>query len=195
MATPGFTDMAVVSLHPYGNARESPKQNSTEWDFTCQHGPIECVYNQLEACALDQVPAAQQFDFIKCIELNDTSRTVGNYSEVANKCATEAKVEGVDKLLTCMNGPAGNALEHKIALATEALKPAHQYVPWLVADGVHTDAIQNAVGSNLLGYVCKTYKGAKKAAACNDQFVFSDEDIDVCYKDDIFTETQQMFLQ
>ena len=94
-----------------------------------------------------------------------------------------------------MNGPAGNALEHKIALATEALKPAHQYVPWLVADGVHTDAIQNAVGSNLLGYVCKMYKGSKVAAACNDQFVFSDEDIDVCYRDDIFTEAQPNFLQ
>ena len=32
-------------------------------------------------------------------------------------------------------GPLGNALLHKFALATEGLNPPHTYVPWIVIDG------------------------------------------------------------
>ena len=84
-----------------------------------------------------------------------------------------------------MKGKQGNALEHKIAQQTDALRPSHNFVPWLVVDGAHTDAIQSAVGSNLLGYVCQNYKGAHKAAACSQEFEFSTEDMEVCYRDDI----------
>jgi len=87
--------------------------------------------------------------------------------------------------MTCMKGPAGNALEHKQALQIEALSPPHTYVPYVVADGVHTDAIQNAAGDNLLGYVCQNYKGAHKAAACDQAFELSTEDKEVCYRNDL----------
>ena len=32
-------------------------------------------------------------------------------------------------------GPLGNALLHKFAVATEELNPPHTYVPWIVIDG------------------------------------------------------------
>merc|ERR1712166_1322332 len=54
LATPGFTDMATVTFHPYGNAHETANDKG-EWVFSCQHGPTECQYNTLEACAWDLI--------------------------------------------------------------------------------------------------------------------------------------------
>jgi interferon gamma-inducible protein 30 len=176
--TPGFSDMATVTLHPYGNAHESQNSNG-EWVFSCQHGPVECTYNTLEACALDKIPDA--FPFIKCIEDNARSSA---YDDVAKSCATKTNVSNVDDILTCYKGAAGNALQHKIAMTTEALNPPHKYVPWMVVDGQHTDDIQNALGDNMVQYVCKNYKGANKAAACSQDFELSTKDIEVTYADE-----------
>ena len=88
-----------------------------------------------------------------------------------------------------MRSTMGNTLEHKVALQTDALVPSHRYVPWLVANGQHTDAIQNDVGSNLLSYVCRNYKGTKRAEACSQAFPVADvskDMLNVCYKDGDF---------
>merc|ERR1712166_758509 len=186
--TEGFFDMATVTLHPYGNAHESANSNG-EWSFSCQHGPTECQYNVLEACALNNLQTTQgAFPFIECVEASLPS---ADYDGVATKCAKQVGVTSVDKILTCFKGVQGNALEHKVALATEALSPPHGYVPWLVADGVHTDDIQNAAGDNLLGYVCKNYKGVNKAKACDQAFELSTKDMEVCYQND----NQGVFIQ
>ena len=67
------------------------------------------------------------------------------------------------------NGSAqGNALMHAIAAKTEALKPALFYVPWAVANNVHTDTINNDVINDLLGYVCDNFTG-EKATACDER--------------------------
>jgi len=193
LGTKGFGQMAIVKLHPYGNAKESQSnEENGEWNFTCQHGVAECEYNFMETCALYLLhdkktfkqSQHQAFWFIKCVEGDDTGV---NYQDVANKCGKEAKIADtvVADIMTCMRGPAGNALEHKEALLIGALNPPHTYVPYFVVDGVHSDAIQNAAGSNLLGYVCQNYKGAHKAAACSQEFEFSTEDMDVCYADNI----------
>merc|ERR1712166_1270236 len=54
MNTKGFGKMAHVTLHPYGNARESAASNGG-WTFQCQHGAVECQYNLMEVCALDKI--------------------------------------------------------------------------------------------------------------------------------------------
>lgn len=61
----------------------------------------------------------------------------------------------------CYKGEDAIKYEHAIALKTESLSPAHTYVPWVVANGVHNDKIQNAVGSSLLKYVCDNFTGTK----------------------------------
>ena len=35
----------------------------------------------------------------------------------------------------------GNALLHYMGVATEQLSPPHNYVPWIVVDGVHNEQI------------------------------------------------------
>jgi interferon gamma-inducible protein 30 len=52
METPYFVDMVDITLHPYGNARESAGSDG-QWTFQCQHGAAECQWNLLESCALD----------------------------------------------------------------------------------------------------------------------------------------------
>ena len=105
MATPGFTDMADVTLHPYGNARESAGSDG-EWNFQCQHGEAECMYNLMEVCTLDHnsnstFGAMQSFNFIACIEGDDSNT---EYEATAKKCAAATGQTGVADILTCMNG-------------------------------------------------------------------------------------------
>jgi interferon gamma-inducible protein 30 len=59
--------MADVHLWPYGNAHE--KQGSEGWEFTCQHGPHECLGNTIQACALKYITdVLAQETFFVCVE-------------------------------------------------------------------------------------------------------------------------------
>ena len=58
----------------------------------------------------------------------------------------------------CMNSRLGNLLQHDNAALTEQLTPAHEYVPWVTLNGVHTEDIQNQAQDNLVELICKTYK-------------------------------------
>ena len=46
-----------------------------------------------------------------------------------------------------------------MATATEALVPAHTYVPWVVVNNQHTSSAESAVISNMVRYVCSIYRG------------------------------------
>lgn len=145
-----------VTLVPYGNAEES--RYGDGWRFTCQHGAQECVGNLIETCAISILQNATAFfPLIHCLEMNIKS---GDPRSVAEQCASQQGIDfaAIDK---CQKGPQGNALEHQMALKTNALVPRHNYVPWITLNGKHTDDIQNKATFNLLGLVCDTYQGAK----------------------------------
>lgn len=69
-----------------------------------------------------------------------------------------------------------------MALKTEALNPKHTYVPWITLEGVHTEEIQNEAENNLVGLICKTYKGPKPSACQKYLGGFSEEPIERCWK-------------
>ena len=164
-ATPGFLDMADVLMVPYGNAHQYASGDS--WTFTCQHGVDECAYNQMESCSnhyiADPITA---FNFIECVEANDSKRKA-TYDSVLATCSSTVSAEEFASIQSCWNSQEGIDLEHANAELTNALSPAHQYVPWLVDNGVHTDDIQSAMEDDLLGYVCANYTGPNRAAACD----------------------------
>ena len=159
----GFLDMAEVNLMPYGNAHEY--KNGDSWDFTCQHGAVECQYNLVEACSVNLIKCPYaKFEFLKCVEQKDGGSK--DYEGVAQACATQANIKNGADIVSCYKGEDAIKYEHAIAVQTAALSPAHTYVPWVVADGVHSDDINNAVYSSLLKYVCDNYKGTKRSPDC-----------------------------
>ena len=135
-AASGFLDMAEVTLVPYGNATE--KQSITKlWEFTCQHGETECIYNSIETCAIDTLAdkPLEAFNFVLCVEENDSKST--DYDAVVDKCA-EASIKiahkiKADEIKNCPKNKSGNLMEHHMGVLTEALDPKHTYVPWVVA--------------------------------------------------------------
>lgn len=152
-----------VTLVPYGNAQETRQGN--EWRFTCQHGEAECIGNLIETCAISILQnTTVYFPFIHCLE---TNLAESDPLSAAERCANQ---QGIDfaPIEKCQTGPQGNALEHQMALKTNALIPRHNYVPWITLNGKHTNEIQDKATYNLLGLVCDTYQGTKPSA-CQEQ--------------------------
>ncbi|KAM4808804.1 gamma-interferon-inducible lysosomal thiol reductase [Rhinophrynus dorsalis] len=147
-----------VTLVPYGNAQE--RNVSGKWNFECQHGPEECLGNTMEACLINLLENIDSyFAVIFCME---SSRNVTNALE---PCLAVYEPElPVKTVLECVNGDLGNKLMHQNALRTGALSPPHQYVPWVVINGKHTDELQALAQASLFNLVCDTYKGPKPDA-------------------------------
>jgi len=150
----GIVSFNAVS---FGNARISP-DNST---ITCQHGPTECLYNTLEACAISHYPKGF-VPFMACLSQADAS---GGLSKAkAQKCAGQHNVDW-NTLNTCWNGPEGKQLDQVSAAVTGALQPPHNYVPWVTLDAPGTFCTENGC-DNFVQAVCAAYTGTKPAA-CN----------------------------
>ena len=168
--TSGFLQMAEMTYVPYGNAQEVEEDDDQEYHFDCQHGPSECRYNTIEVCALAKIPGpTQQFDFLQCIEHHDANRAAAqDYAAVTRDCAHRTHVDAavLTTLQDCVTSSEGNALDHDMAVKTQALDPPHQYVPYLVVNGVHDETSQTAITDSLFRYVCAVYTGPHKSSEC-----------------------------
>lgn len=145
-------DIMNIELVPYGNAQEKPDQT-----FVCQHGEDECLGNMIETCllhtfGLDAAP------IIFCME------SAVDVLKAAQPCLGIYRPELTwDKLMECVKGDQGKKLMHENAVKTNALKPPHEYVPWITINGEHTEELQNKAMSSLFSLVCSLYKGEKSA--------------------------------
>lgn len=61
---------------------------------------------------------------------------------------------------SCATSQEGINYVVEMAQATEALQPAHQYVPWIVVNNVHSSSYENAIVSNMVKFVCSIYTGS-----------------------------------
>jgi len=182
-------DMADVNLYPYGNAHEYASGDS--WIFSCQHGTAECEYNMIEVCGQHYIlEPYQQFDFIDCVETIDQHT---NYSSVLKTCTDQvgATQEQYDNIYNCWDGTNtrdGIEWQHQIAESTDALNPRHTYVPWVVAQGTHSDSVQNEVQSSLWNYVCSNYQGSNKSPDCpaTAESFTAKTDLSVCAREEYF---------
>lgn len=148
-----------LTLVPFGNAYES--QEGGQWKFDCQHGKEECIGNIIETCAISLLKnVTVYFPFVYCLEKNIGDK---DPHTVAKQCAKDLGID-YSPIDACQSGPLGNRLEHEMALKTEALVPKHQYVPWIVLNGKHTEKIQDKAQDNLLKLLCEYYTGTKPPA-------------------------------
>ena len=74
---------------------------------------------------------------------------------------------------------------HKIAQKTESLNPPHDYVPWIVIDGMHTEKLVDEAFKDLKGLVCKLYSGVlpKECQANVNENSDQDHDHHYCFRD------------
>ncbi|NXK89419.1 GILT reductase, partial [Formicarius rufipectus] len=146
------SEMLNITLVPYGNAQE--RNVSGKWSFQCQHGPEECLGNMIEACLMHEAKNfSTYFPVIFCLESG--SSVTKNLEACLQVYAPELDR---GRIAACVQGDTGLALMHQNAQLTEALSPPHQYVPWIVINGKHTDELQAQAEASLLGLVCHLYQ-------------------------------------
>nr|XP_039269319.1 gamma-interferon-inducible lysosomal thiol reductase-like isoform X1 [Styela clava] len=150
------TKILKIQLYSYGNAKEMKNASTGMWDFTCQHGPQECVGNLIENCIQKYTmnDPMKYFPIFYCME------SAQDPVEAAKMCVTKGGLKWSD-VDTCAKGPDGNALMHNSAMATDKLNPRHTYVPWVTINGQHTESMQEEAQENLPKLLCDTYKGMK----------------------------------
>ncbi|WVY93296.1 hypothetical protein V8G54_032384 [Vigna mungo] len=153
---------------PWGNANLQPNHT-----FICQHGPNECFLNTVEACAIDIWPQlGKHFQFIYCVEDLVNQQRANEW-----KSCYETLHLDPEPIKQCYNSEHGKQflflgylvteivllrLELRYAAETDALKPPHKYVPWVVVDGEPL----NEDYENFLSYICKAYKGSDTPKSC-----------------------------
>mmetsp|Transcript_35827 Transcript_35827/g.93385 ORF Transcript_35827/g.93385 Transcript_35827/m.93385 type:complete len:206 (-) Transcript_35827:204-821(-) len=146
-------DIMTVSFFPYGNAKEQDGQ------IVCQHGADECTGNIVESCMLTHIPDfTEHFAVLKCME--EIGEAATDFAQCAKQNSISADV--VSAINKCASGSEGKDIEQAMKKATDALQPAHQFVPWVTVNG-------QALGQDLdqlVQYVCKAYTGTKPSA-CN----------------------------
>ncbi|XP_053186265.1 gamma-interferon-inducible lysosomal thiol reductase-like [Scomber japonicus] len=148
-------DIMAVNLVPYGNAQEKP--DGQKYKYECQHGEPECLGNMIETCLLNMTEYSPLIIF--CMESS------ADVIKSAQGCAQiYAPDLSWDSVMSCVKGDQGNQLMHQNALETGALKPPHEYVPWITINGEHTEDLQNKAMSSLFTLVCGMYKGTKPEA-------------------------------
>ncbi|XP_029381208.1 gamma-interferon-inducible lysosomal thiol reductase [Echeneis naucrates] len=150
-----LNEIMNVNLVPYGNAVEKP--DGQKYIYECQHGKEECLGNMIETCLLNMTKAA--FPIIFCMESSQ------DVIKSAKSCVELYSPQlSWDKVMSCVNGDLGNQLMHQNAMKTNALKPPHNYVPWVTINGEHTDDLQDKAQVSLFTLVCNMYKGDKPPA-------------------------------
>ena len=161
------TGIMEVRLWPYGNAHESQKPDGS-WEFKCQHGKDECLGNLLEVCAMAHMnwDSNLYLPVISCMEGADSPVAA------AKGCLSALSDIPYKAVKTCAWGAEGNALMHEVANRTDSLSPSHNYVPWVVVQGQHTDDLEREAMNDLVGMVCGLYQGAKPVQ-CNSRMAAS----------------------
>lgn len=169
-----FWTHVKLTFFPFGNAEESFEPKSDRYVFRCQHGPTECLGNMIHTCAMNSCgnEAPKWFPFVNCMELKSRDSatkkpTIAYENRITNEdmktfgrqCAAEAKLNWTE-ILECTTGWRGNLLQHAVAKAT----PKHQFVPWVIVNGRHTDRIQDDAEKNLLKLICQFMRFPKPFA-------------------------------
>ncbi|XAR60771.1 hypothetical protein NMG60_11034268 [Bertholletia excelsa] len=150
----GLISVVDLNLVPWGNAKF--RGNDT---FDCQHGSDECLLNTIEACAINVWPDLNKhFSFIYCVETLVYEKNYRQWETCFEKLGFDPA-----PVAECYSSGYGKQLELKYGAETYALKPPHEYVPWVVVDGqpLYEDY------ENFISYICKAYKGTTVPNACS----------------------------
>jgi interferon gamma-inducible protein 30 len=168
---PNHSDLAKVNFHPYGNAIEVKKGD--QYEFTCQHGEIECYGNTVEVCALNKLSYEDGLKYIICME-NGIKTYNKNIKKALLSCIEDSDL--AQNILTCAENEEGNNLQHQVAQRT----PKHDYVPWLTYNGVHSENDEDDLMNDMLGFLCALEVNKNKEVCLNYKRLLKQKDYEYC---------------
>jgi len=143
-----------LNLYAYGNTEEK-KTESGGFQFSCQHGALECHLDTIESCVGFLYPKKEDgIEFVYCVANNASLNG-------AQKCAEKLKMDW-GTILRCSQGPLGSKLTHEAGVAT----PMHTFIPWIVIDD--DSSPQTFFRDHLRKAICERYKGYKRSE-CDEQ--------------------------
>ena len=148
----GLEGVVDLRLVPAGNAKIG-----AGGAIECQHGAPECLGNRVENCVLAHYPHDVAWPWVACFE---SAKELGpdTLLGVGKHCAARLGLDW-DKIAACgvREHGDGDALHRAALRATDALRPPHKYVPWVLVDGKQ---ICDASGDcPLVEAVCDAYAG------------------------------------
>lgn len=126
--------------------KQNPGDACFDGPIQCQHGPNECLVDELEGCAFAQqpdpvinMPFVYCFEGVKVAAMSGGGRNVSNQTifAAANECATSLGFN-YTALKECVDGGQGKSIVRANARRTFLLNPEHLYTPW-VTMGIGTD--------------------------------------------------------
>ncbi|KAF7998347.1 hypothetical protein HCN44_009745 [Aphidius gifuensis] len=153
-------DHLDITFIPYGKATHKYDESTGAWEFSCQHGPLECAGNKAQACGLDAIKKHeatenQQFysvNFVGCIMKagHDEILPVENCARSAN-----LKEETVTQILNCKNNDTiADVLLVAHGEKTKTLNPSLSFVPTVVINKEYPSDQGNYIRNNFVKSIC-----------------------------------------
>lgn len=113
---------------------------------------------QVFGCALHYYPAQSDwFPFVHCVEQHEPDSMKASVQECSNASNPPLDFE---RIHDCAIGRLGEQLQMELKAKTDALVPAHEWVPWLTVNGVPLWDDND----NLQQYICAAYGGPRPSS-------------------------------
>ncbi|GMT12972.1 hypothetical protein PFISCL1PPCAC_4269, partial [Pristionchus fissidentatus] len=152
LSSTGRVDWQLV---PFGKAR-CVERSDGDFDCTCQHGPNECILNQLMNCVIQAIQDPDRYmETIECIQGKP------NLDSAIEKCIAPSQSLSVNQMQDCATGPNGRKLLALAGAKTASLSPRLTFVPWIRLNG---DRVVDAL-YDLPGNLCKLLEPAPLACS------------------------------
>lgn len=142
-------DIMDIHYRPFGKAHFRKEGDS--YDFSCQHGPVECLGNTVHNCAVKYVQ--QPLPYIKCMMDN-------NYDPMAigKQCADMLDINW-EVIERCANSNEGKQLLATAGSESLGVQPHLSFIPTVALNGDFSE--QNLRLKNLLSTVCNAFNGPR----------------------------------
>ncbi|KAF2889264.1 hypothetical protein ILUMI_16909 [Ignelater luminosus] len=119
------------------------------WIFNCQHGPLECWGNKIQACALAQ-NSSKDMEFVNCfMSVHPSEHSLFKCSQLAGMDYPEIK--------RCVNSEVGSELLVRYGDITNRILPPVKYVPSIVLNGKYDANFDTNARRNLLRTLSEVY--------------------------------------
>lgn len=143
-----------VNFVPFGKAKQWYSNDS--YQFECQHGPIECYGNIVQACAINEFhDPGDIFNYVTCLMTKVNPNDVTNATYPVDRCADGLDV---DKVKDCVSGKVGLRFLSEMGNKTSNLQPPLQGVPAVAINNTFSLEQQKDAVTKLKFLVCSQLK-------------------------------------